>query len=82
MAGDRVGGMNINNLRYADDTVLIADKEEDIHNLLDEVDKQGREFGMRMKWNEDKSNDHKPECHQTRRNDIQQVSSFVYLGQS
>ena len=45
---DMAGGMNINNLRYADDTVLIADKEEDLHNLLDEVDKQGREFGMRM----------------------------------
>ena len=48
MAGAIVGGVNINNLRYADDTVLIAVKEEDLQNLLDEVDKQGREFGMRM----------------------------------
>ena len=32
--GVRVGGNNINNQRYADDTVLIADSEEKLQNIL------------------------------------------------
>ena len=32
-----VGGVNINNLRYADDTVLLADSEESLQSILDQV---------------------------------------------
>ena len=35
--GIRVGGVNINNLRYADDTTLIADSETRLQNLLNSV---------------------------------------------
>ena len=35
--GLRAGGQNINNQRYADDTVLIAETEQDLQDLLDTV---------------------------------------------
>ena len=35
--GIRVGGVNINNLRHADDTTLIADSETKLQNLLNSV---------------------------------------------
>ena len=34
MKGVTVGGRNINNLRYADDTVLLAENKADLQNLL------------------------------------------------
>ena len=36
-AGIKVAGRNINNLRYADDTTLIAEREEELKNLLVKV---------------------------------------------
>ena len=37
MPGINVGGYNINNIRYADDTVLIADNETELQEMLDTV---------------------------------------------
>ena len=37
MSGIKVGGYNMNNIRYADDTVLIADNENELHEMLDTV---------------------------------------------
>ena len=36
-AGVKIAGRNINNLRYADDTTLMADSEEELKNLLMKV---------------------------------------------
>ena len=36
-AGIRIAGRNINNLRYADDTTLVAESEEELKSLLMEV---------------------------------------------
>ena len=36
-AGIRIAGRNINNLRYADDTTLMSESEEELKNLLMEV---------------------------------------------
>ena len=33
-AGIKIGGRNINNLRYADDTILMAEHEEELKSLL------------------------------------------------
>lgn len=38
--GIKVGGMNINNIRYADDTVLIVESEEKLQRLVDRLDVQ------------------------------------------
>jgi len=37
MAYESIGGVNINNLRYADDTTLIADSETKLQNLLNRL---------------------------------------------
>ncbi len=37
MPGIKVGGYNMNNIRYADDTVLIADNEKELQEMLDTV---------------------------------------------
>ena len=39
-AGIKIAGRNINNLRYADDTTLIAESEEDLKSLLMKVKKE------------------------------------------
>ena len=38
-AGIKVAGININNLRYADDTTLMAESEEELKSLLMKVEK-------------------------------------------
>ena len=43
-AGIKIGGRNINNLRYADDTTLMVASEEELKNLLVKV-KEGSESG-------------------------------------
>ena len=37
-AGIKIAGRNINNLRYADDTTLMAESEEELKKLLDEIE--------------------------------------------
>ena len=44
--GVSVGGVNMNNLRHADDTVLMAKSEEDLQKLVNRLDQISREFGM------------------------------------
>ena len=48
LKGVSIGGHNINNLRYADDTVLLAHTEEDLQALLNELDIRSRHFGMEI----------------------------------
>ena len=43
---DRLGGRNINNIRYADNTVLISDSEERLQRLVDVLSKDFRRFGL------------------------------------
>ena len=38
-AGIKIAGININNLRYADDTTLMAESEEELNKPLDESEK-------------------------------------------
>ena len=50
----RVGGNNINNLRYVDDTVLIADSEEKLHYILTRViiESENKRFQLSVKTTE------------------------------
>ena len=43
LEGIRVGRQNVNNIRYAEDTVLIADSEEKLQRIIDKVDAAGEE---------------------------------------
>ncbi|GFO41281.1 endonuclease-reverse transcriptase [Plakobranchus ocellatus] len=46
--GIKVGGQNINNLRYVDDTVLIAENKEDLQKLLNIVEEESRKKGLEL----------------------------------
>ena len=45
----KTAGRNINNLRYADDTTLMAESEEDLKSLLMEVKEESEKVGLKLK---------------------------------
>ena len=47
-AGIKIDGRNINNLRYADDTTLMAESEEDLKSLLIEVKEESEKVGLKL----------------------------------
>ena len=47
-AGIRIAGRNINNLRYADDTTLMAESEEDLKSLLMKVKEESEKVGLKL----------------------------------
>ena len=47
-AGIRIAGRNINNLRYADDTTLMAESEEELKSLLMKVKEESEEVGLKL----------------------------------
>ena len=44
--GIKIAGRNINNLRYADDTTLMAESEEELNSLLMKVKEEGEKIGL------------------------------------
>ena len=46
--GIRIAGRNINNLRYADDTTLMAECEEELKSLLMKVKKESEKVGLKL----------------------------------
>ena len=86
LQGLSIGGRNLNNLRYADDTTLIAESQEKLQELLDKVVEESRQMGLSL-------NCKKTECMviskkkiiprcQLKINDspIVQIKKFSYLG--
>ena len=47
-AGIRIAGRNINNLRYADDTTLMAETEEELKSLLMKVKEESKKVGLKL----------------------------------
>ena len=47
-AGIKISGRNINNLRYADDTTLLAESEEELKNLLMKVKEESENVGLKL----------------------------------
>ena len=47
-AGIKIAGRNINNLRYADDTTLTAESEEDLKSLLMKVKEESEKIGLKL----------------------------------
>ena len=89
-----VGGVNINNLRYADDTALIAENEKDLQELVYNVQVESEKMGLKMNVKKTKtmlmSRDHDRDRREgiNRRVNImvngqklEQVQKFKYLGQ-
>ena len=47
-AGIKIVGRNISNLRYADDTTLMAESEEDLESLLMKVQEESEKAGLKL----------------------------------
>ena len=47
-AGIKIAGRNINNLRYADDTTLMAETEEELNSLLMKVKQESEKVGLKL----------------------------------
>ena len=48
-AGIKISGRDINNLRYADDTALMAESEEELKSLLMRVKEESERAGLKLK---------------------------------
>ena len=86
MEGIRIGGININNIRYADDTVLIADTEEKLQRLVDSLNEGCERYGLKINIGKTevmgltKRPEQLPVSISLRGDTLNQVSSFKYLG--
>ena len=47
-AGIKIAGRNVNNLRYADDTTLMAESEEELKSLLMKVKEESEKVGLKL----------------------------------
>ena len=59
--GIKIAGRNINNLRYADDTTLMAESEEELKSLLMKVKEESKNAGLKL--NIQKNKDHGTQSH-------------------
>ena len=54
-AGIKISGRNINNLRYADDTTLLAESEEELKSLLMKVKEESEKVGLNSAFRKQRS---------------------------
>ena len=47
-AGIKIAGRSINNLRYADDTTLMAESEEELRSFLSKVKEESEKVGLKL----------------------------------
>ena len=76
-AGIKIAGRNINNLRYADDTTLMAESEEELNSLLMKV-KESEKVGLKLNIQKTKITASGPIT--SWEIDWETVSNFIFLG--
>ena len=80
-AGIKTAGRNINNLRYADDTILMAESEEELKSLLMKVKEESGKVGLKINIQKNKSMASGPiTSWQTDGETVETVSDFIFLG--
>ena len=75
-AGIKIAGRNINNFRYADDTTLMAESEEELKSLLMKVKEESEKVGLKLNIQKTKIMASDPITVGT----VETVSDFVFLG--
>ena len=80
-AGIKIAGRNINNLRYADDTTLMAESEEELKNLLMKVKVESEKVGLKLNIQKLKMMVSSPitSC-QIDGEEMKRVTDFIFLG--
>ena len=80
-AGIKIAGRNINNLRYADDTTLMAESEEELNSLLMKVKEESENVGLRLNIQKTRIMASNPitSC-QIKGGKVETVTDFIFLG--
>ena len=79
--GIKIAGRNINNLRYADDTTLIAESEEELKSLLIKVKEESEKVGLKLNIQKTKIMASVPiTSWQIDGETVETVSDFIFLG--
>ena len=80
-AGIKIAWRNTNNLRYADDTTLMAESEEELKSLLMKVKKESENAGLKLKIQKTKIMTSGPvTSRQIDGETMETVSDFIFLG--
>ena len=80
-AGIKIAGRNINDLRYADDTTLMAESEEELKNLLMTVKKESEKVGWKLNSQKMKiMAPHPITSWEIDGETVETVSDFIFLG--
>ena len=80
-AGIMIAGRNINNLRYADDTTLMAESEEELKNLLMKVKVESEEIGLKLNIQKTKIMSSGPiTSWEIYGETVETVADFIFLG--
>jgi len=80
-AGINIAGRNINNLRYADDTTLTAESEEELKSLLMKVKEESEKVGLKLNIQKSKIMASGPiTSWEIDRETVETVSDFIFLG--
>ena len=77
-AGIKIAGRNVNNLRYADDTTLMAESEEDLKSLLMKLKEESEKVGLKLNIQKTKIMASGPIT--SWETDRETVSDFIFLG--
>ena len=77
-SGIKIAGRNINNLRYADDTTLMAESEEELKSLLMNVKEESEKVGLKLNMQKTKIMASGPIT--SRKIDGETVADFIFLG--
>ena len=80
-AGIKIAGRNINNLRYADDTTLMAESEEELKSLLMKVKEESEKVGLKLNIQKTKIMSFGPiTSWQIDGETVKTVTDFLFLG--
>ena len=80
-AGIKISGRNINNLRYADDTTLMAESEEQLKSLLMKVKEESQKVGLKRNIQKAKIMASGPiTSWEIDGETVETVSDFIFLG--
>ena len=80
-AGIKIAGRNINNLRYADDTTLMAENEEELRSLLMKVKEESEKVGLKLNIHKTKIIASGPiTSWQIDGETVETVADFIFLG--
>ena len=80
-AGIKIAGRNVNNLRYADDTTLMAESEEELKSLWMKVKEESEKVGLKLNIQKTKIMTSGPiTSWQIDRETVESVADFIFLG--